>query len=919
MNIVAEMFSCICLPHLDEPATSARMSKETVYLIDGSGYIFRAYYAVRPLSNSAGLPTNALFGFTNMLLSFLKDVQPTHAAIVFDDKSPSFRKDIYPEYKANRSAPPEDLVPQFPYFAQIAEALNLPSFKTPGLEADDIIGSLAMRMQEAGHDVVIMSGDKDFMQLIGDGVGMWDTMKDKRIDDEAVKAKFGVLPAQVIDVMALAGDASDNIPGVPGVGVKTAAKLLKQWGTLEKLLENSDKVPGKMGERLTAHADDARLSKTLVTIKTDAEVPSALEELALTAPSVEKAAPLFHELEFSKLLIGLGPAPIPQVQRDAAYQLVLSEADLQGVAAAIRDCGRCALDTETTSLNVREAALVGIAVATQAGAGWYIPVAHDYDGVPEQLPLTTVQEYLGPVLRDASVRKILQNAKYDLPIFARHGLPVEGLCGDTMLMSYILNPSDKHGLDAMALKHCNHQMVPFSAVMGKGKDARSSFAEVPLEEALAYAAEDADYTLQLADHFMPQVHEAGLLELFEGMEMPLLLVLMRMEAEGVTLDTEHLAKISDELAARLSELETQIYAEAGEEFTINSPKQLSVILFEKMGLPGGKKTKTGYSTNAAVLEKLAGSYELPRLILEYRALAKLKSTYVDALPKMVDASTGRVHTDYSQTIAATGRLSSSDPNLQNIPIRSEDGKRIREAFVACDGHLLLAADYSQIELRILAHMSGEQVLIDAFAAGADVHAQTAAALFGVFQDMITPEQRSVGKTVNFGVIYGQTGYGLAGQLGVSAKEAQSYIDAYHAQYPAVVAYREKILADALESGETRTLYGRRRLHVDLASKNQHVRQHAERMAFNSVIQGTAADVMKLAMLSIDHELRMRVTETKMLMQVHDELVFSVPESERESIGELVVNAMQNVPSPKGPFAVPLTVDASWGKNWAECK
>lgn len=886
-----------------------------VYLIDGSGYIFRAFYAIRHLSTQQGLPTNAIYGFTQMLLSFLKTTQPQYAAVVFDSKEPSFRHELFPAYKANRKEPPEELVPQFAYFPQVVAGLNLPQFRLPGFEADDIIGTLATRLAAQGHDVVIITGDKDFMQLVGDRITLWDTMKERRIDRAGVREKFGVEPEQVIDVMGLSGDSVDNVPGVPGVGPKTATKLIQDWGSMENALAHASEIKGKLGENLQAHAEAARLSKRLVTIHTEVPVPDGIETLQIGVPVSDQLRALFAELEFTKLQQEL----TPQARLAAAgYRLVTDSEALQALVHAIQRAGRCALDTETTSLNTRQADLVGMAIATAPGEAWYLPLAHVAPETAPQLPLATVVAALAPLCADPQIGKFMQNAKFDLPMLARHGLPITGLQGDTMLMAYVVNPAGGHGLDALAQRYLQHSMIAFDQVMGTGKSALPSFAQVPLDQALAYAAEDADVTLQLVDHLQSELAAAGLLPVYREIEMPLIEILLAMETAGVRVDAAQLAGLQGECAQQLQQLEQQIYAAAGTEFKIQSPKQLGEILFEKLQLPGGKRTKTGFSTSADVLEALAAQHPIVALVLEYRAVSKLQSTYVEALPKLIDPLTGRVHTDFHQTGAATGRLSSSDPNLQNIPIRSALGRRIRAAFVPQAGWRMLAADYSQIELRVLAHISGEPKLIAAFTEDRDVHAQTAADIFGVPLDQVRDEQRAVGKTVNFAVLYGQTAYGLSRQLQIAPDAARRYIEQYWTQYPHVAAYREAVLAQCRAQGFVTTLYGRRRFFPEITNSNVGIRMNAERMAFNTVFQGTAADIMKLAMIAVARALAMSPCAARMLIQVHDELVFELPPAELDAVADLARTAMSGVMSPAGAFAVPLRVDIHSGTNWAEC-
>ncbi len=892
----------------------------TIYLIDGSGYIFRAFYAIRHLTNAHGLPTNAVFGYTQMLRNFLKAGHAEHAAVVFDSKGPNFRHEMFPDYKANRSEPPDELIPQFPFFQPMAQALGLPIFSQSGMEADDIIATIATRMRAAGHDVVIITGDKDFMQLVDDHITLWDTMKEKTTDRAGVRARFGVDPAQVVDVQALAGDAVDNVKGVPGIGEKTAMKLIAEYGSLDAVLQHAPQIKGKVGEKLVAHAADAHLAKKLCTLKTDVVLAADLDDLRVRSPDVVQLRALCTELGFANLLQEFAPDAQATLNKNN-YRLITTADDLQKLAARMREVGTWAIDTETIGLNPRHAALVGISVAVAAGEACYIPLAHCeplfgmlLDG---QLSLAVVQEILGPVLADATQRAIVHHAKFDLPILARHGLPIATVEYDTMIAAYLLEPGSGIGLDALALRYLNHRMIAFAEVVNP-KTGRENFAMVPLDEACAYAAEDADATLQLAQILKPQLTAAGLDQVLRAIELPLVPILLAMETTGFLIDATLLKNLSTEFRERLRGIEQEIYVLAGAEFNIASPKQLGVILFDKLQLTARKRTKTGYSTSADVLETLAAEHPLPQRILDYRSLAKLLSTYIDALPTMIDATTMRVHTEFNQTNTATGRLSSSDPNLQNIPIRSAEGRMIRRAFIAPPDCVLLAADYSQIELRILAHLSGDERLCAAFGCERDVHAETAAEIFSVPLASVTSEQRAVGKTVNFGVVYGQTAYGLAGQLKIAPDVAKAYIERYFALYPAVAAYREAVLAAARESGVVHTLYGRRRVLTELQSPQLQVRANAERMAFNAVVQGTAADVIKLAMMAIDARLRTAGHATRMLLQVHDELIFEVPHADVERIQVLVQECMMQVAPPTGTFRVPLNVSIGVGANWAAC-
>jgi len=897
------------------------MTKKTLYLIDGANYVYRAYYAIRPLSNSKGLPTNALYGFTQMLLKLLREEKPDHIAVIFDTKEPTFRDEMYEDYKANRKAPPDDLVEQFPFFKPILEALNIPVLELAGFEADDIIGTLAKKLASDDLNVVIVTGDKDLMQLVGGNISIFDSMKDRRVGERQVEEQFGVKPKQVIDVLGLAGDSSDNVPGVSGIGLVTASKLIAQYGSVEGVIEHANELSKGMGEKVTKDADKARLSKELVTLKTDVPVKYNFEDFALTSPDDKKLHDLFRELEFSKLLSELSPKET--ISREG-YQLVQSESVLKKLIDEMKKAGRFSIDLETTSLDVMEAEIVGISIATAAGRASYIPVGHvsekasmDLFGdrknlVKGQLQLSPVLEVLKPILKDPEVKKIGQNLKYDLAVLKRYDVSADGLYCDTMIASYLLNPGGTHNLDSLAQTHLDHKTIRYEDVTGKGKKQKC-FSEVEIEVARDYSCEDADVALRLADIFIPKLKEENLAALFFELEMPLLKVLLDMEQAGMKIDVEKLSKLSKDFEGRLNELEKKIYKEAKEEFNINSPRQLGVILFDKLKLGTPKRTKTGYSTDVGVLEDLALRHPLPELILQYRSLSKLKSTYIDALPELVNKRTGRLHTSLNQTVAATGRLSSSDPNLQNIPARTEEGVKIREAFIAEKGAVLISGDYSQIELRVLAHLSKDEALLEAFKRGDDVHRITAAGIFGVKPDKVTNEQRAVGKTVNFATIYGQTAFGLSKQLKIEVGVAARYIDAYFERYPAVSKYRDHILAGARKNGFIETLFGRKRYVPDIVSKNAMVKQMTERMAFNAVFQGTAADIIKKAMIEIHNELPKKFPDAKMIMQVHDELLFEAPEKTAKALGEFVKEKMEKVVT----LDVPLIVDIGTGANWSE--
>ncbi len=891
------------------------MSKqpERVYLIDGSSYIYRAYFAIRHLSNSKGEATNAIYGFTKMLLTLLREEQPDRVAVIFDAKGPTFRKKLYPDYKANRSAMPEDLVPQIPLIKDVVRAFNLPALELSGYEADDIIATLAKRYAELGLDITVVTGDKDLMQIVGERVRLLDTMKKKVSGRDEVIERFGVPPEQVLEILGLAGDSSDNIPGVPGIGEKTASSLIQEFNSIENLLANIDQVKGKKRqENLREFADQARLSRQLADLIYDLEIDIALDDLLLVEPDREALEVLFKKLEFPKLLQEFS-AEKPQTAENGDYLAVLTVAQLDEMIEQLRTAGRFALDTETTSLVAVQAELVGLSFAIRPDHGWYVPVGHRYLGVPEQLDKQLVLEKLRPLLESGSFQKVGQNIKYDALVLRNAGIELQGIELDTMILSYITDPQSKsHGMDALALEHLHHQMIPYSEMTGRGKN-QICFSEVEVEKAVRYAAEDADITWRLAEKLLPRLTVDGGKKLFCDVEMPLVDVLTRMEWRGIRIDADFLGSLSGQMGTKLEKLEGEIHKLAGGAFNINSPKQLGEILFEKLGLPKGKKTKTGWSTNVDVLNSLADEHAIAAQILEYRSVSKLKSTYTDALPKLLNPATGRLHTSFNQAVTATGRLSSSDPNLQNIPIRTAEGRRIREAFIPEDGWVLLSADYSQVELRVMAHMANVPALKESFIAGEDIHKRTASEIFNIFPEMVTDEMRRQAKTINFGVLYGMGSFSLAKDLGIGRAEAQQFIDHYFERYPAIRKYMEEKRAEAREHQYVTTLLGRHCAIPEISSKNGAVRSYAERNAINYPIQGSAADIIKVAMVNIDRRLAAEQLEAKMLLQVHDELVFEVPEAELEQVRELVRVEMETAVS----LDLPLKVDIGTGDNWAE--
>ncbi len=884
-----------------------------VYLIDGSSYIYRAYFAIRHLSNSKGEATNAVYGFTNMLLTLLREEKPDRVAVIFDAKGPTFRKELYPEYKANRSAMPEDLVPQIPVIKAVVQAFNLPALELPGYEADDIIATLAKRYADQGLDITVVTGDKDLMQIVGERVRLLDTMKKKVSGRAEVIERFGVPPEQVLEILGLAGDSSDNIPGVPGIGEKTARSLIQEFGTIENLLTNVDQVKGKKRqENLREFADQARLSRQLADLVYDLEIDVNLDELTLVEPDRDALEVLFKQLEFSKLLQEFSGKPV-QDSKDGDYLAILTEDDLERLIDQLKTNRRFAIDTETTSLVAVQAELVGLSFAVRPNHGWYLPLGHSYLGVPEQLDKKIALDKLRPLLEDPQYKKIGQNIKYDALVLRNAGIELAGIDTDTMVLSYVTHPQAKsHGLDALALEHLNHQMIPYSEMTGKGKK-QICFSEVEVEKAVRYAAEDADITRQLAEKLLPQLPVGKGEQLFHEVEMPLVDVLIRMEWCGIRINADFLGMLSGQLGQKLELLEGEIHALAGGTFNINSPKQLGEILFETLGLPKGKKTKTGWSTNVDVLQSLAEEHEIAAKILDYRSVSKLKSTYTDALPKLINPATGRLHTSFNQAVTATGRLSSSDPNLQNIPIRTAEGRRIREAFIPAEGWTLLSADYSQVELRVMAHMADVPALKESFVAGEDIHKRTASEIFNIFPEMVTDEMRRQAKTINFGVLYGMGAFSLAKDLGIGRAEAQQFIDHYFERYPAILKYLEEKKAEAREHQYVTTLLGRRCAIPEINSKNGAVRSYAERNAINYPIQGSAADIIKVAMVNIARRLTEQQFQARMLLQVHDELVFEVPENELDQVQELIRTEMEAAVA----LDVPLKVDIGTGKNWAE--
>ena len=920
-------------------------------LVDGSSYLYRAFHAFPPLTNSAGEPTGAMYGVLNMLKSLISQVQPSHIAVVFDAKGKTFRDEMFEQYKSHRPPMPDDLRKQIQPLHDIIRALGIPLLVIEGVEADDVIGTLALAASKANQKVLISTGDKDMAQLVDDNIMLINTMNNTLLDREAVIEKYGIPPELIIDYLALMGDSADNIPGVAGVGEKTALGLLQGIGSMAEIYANLDKVAElpirgakKLGDKLLAEKEMADLSYRLATIKTDVDLDITPEQLTLGASNNDQLTEYFGRYEFKRWLNEVmngadsitnnneqptkinhyqatpslaqdnSDETLPAIQIDRSrYETLLTEADLNRWVEKLKQAKLFALDTETDNLDYMAANLVGISFALENGEAAYLPLQLDYLGAPKTLEKTTALALLKPILENPAIQKVGQNFKYDLTIFARNGIDVQGVAFDTMLESYVLNSTGRHNMDDLAKRYLGHQTISFEEIAGKGKN-QLTFNQIPLEQAAEYAAEDADVTMKLQQVLWEKLSKEPTLEkLFKEMELPLLGVLSRMERRGVLIDSDALFLQSNEIANRLSELEEQAYVLAGQPFNLASTKQLQEILFDKLGLPVIQKTPKGApSTNEEVLEELAFSHELPKVLVEHRGLSKLKSTYTDKLPQMVNPQTGRVHTSYHQAVTATGRLSSSDPNLQNIPIRNEEGRRIRQAFIARKGFTVVAADYSQIELRIMAHLSQDQGLINAFTQGKDIHRSTAAEIFGVALDEVTSEQRRNAKAINFGLIYGMSAFGLSRQLGIGRADAQSYMDLYFKRYPGVQTFMHDIREKAKAQGYVETLFGRRLYLPDINSSNGMRRKAAERVAINAPMQGTAADIIKRAMIQLDQKLQ-NDPDIAMIMQVHDELVFEVRSEKVTFYSELIKTQMESA----ADLVVPLIVDVGQGTNWDE--
>ncbi len=899
----------------------SKKSKAPFILVDGSSYLFRAYHAMPGFSNSRGEPTGTVYGVINMMRRLLKDYEPEHIAVVFDAKGKTFRNDMYKEYKANRPPMPDDLRQQIEPVHEVIKAMGLPLICVSGVEADDVIGTLSEQATALGIDTVISTGDKDMAQLVNKHVSLVNTMTDVHMDIDGVKEKFGVPPERIIDYLALIGDTVDNVPGVPKVGPKTAVKWLGLYDSLDGVMQHADEIKGKVGENLRNFMSELPLSRDLVTIKCDVELEENPETLKRQKPDNETLSELFSRLEFKTWLAeaNAGGSHLTSTNKAAKeitanYQTIVTDKELDKWLKKLKKADCFSFDLETTSLDYMQAEIVGLSFSVKEGEAAYLPVGHDYLDAPVQLDREKVLEKFKPLLEDESLCKLGQNLKYDMNVLGNYDIHMQGIQHDTMLASYVLDSTLRHNMDDLAVRHLSYSTIHYEDVAGKGAK-QITFNQVDIETAAPYAAEDADITLRLHQALWPQLEETeSLKKVYKEIEIPLLPVLSRMERNGVLLDVIMLAKQSKQLAKRLKELELGIYEIAGEEFNIGSPKQLQVILFEKLELPVISKTPKGQpSTAESVLQELAHDYPLPKLILEYRSLSKLKSTYTDKLPQQVEPTTGRVHTSYHQAVAATGRLSSSDPNLQNIPVRTEEGRRIRQAFVAAPGYKMVAADYSQIELRIMAHLSGDKGLLDAFSKGLDVHSATAAEVFGVATDEVTKDQRRSAKAINFGLIYGMSAFGLAKQLDITRPEAQAYVDLYFKRYPGVKNYMEQTKEKAKEQGYVETVYGRRLYLHEINARNGMRRQYAERTAINAPMQGTAADIIKRAMIDLDKEIQTGDLDMRMIMQVHDELIFEIKEAQVEDAVKVITEKMEKA----AELSVALVVDVGIGVNWDE--
>ena len=883
-----------------------------IFLIDGSAFLYRAFHAIRSLSTSKGHPTNATFGFTRILLKLLRDNSPEYAVVMFDVKGPTFRHKIYDQYKANRPPMPVELAAQIPDIKRIIAALNIPIVEKLGFEADDLVGTYSKLAQEKDFEVVMVTGDKDFIQLITGKCTLWDPMKDTILDENKIKEDMGIEPRQFIDVLGLAGDTADNIPGVKGVGPKTAIKLINEFGSIENIYDKLDKIKPrkKLYENISSSKDIVFLSRDLATIDKSVSIKKSIKDFKLEAFDRKKAFELFQEFEFKALAAEFAQNAD---KTEKIYKLITTTKELEKLAHVLENKQIFAIDTETTSKHPNKAELVGISFSFRENQGCYIPIGHS--GECEQPAKEEILRIFKPILENPDINKVGQNIKYDYIVLSKFGITLEGIAFDTMIASHLLNPSvRRHSLDKIAMDLFGYKTISYEEVTGKGKN-QINFKDVPVLEAVNYACEDADITFMAYIEFKKRIKDMGFSSLMETIEVPLIRVLADMEMEGIKVDKDALKILSTTFDTELKNLEKEIYSLAGEEFNINSSQQLGVILFEKLKLKTIKKTKkkTGYSTDVEVLTKLAPTHELPEKLLRYRTLGKLKSTYVDSLQRLINKKSGRIHTSFNQTITVTGRLSSSKPNLQNIPIRKKEGKKIREAFIPKEGHTLISADYSQIELRVLAHCAEDKILIEAFNNGEDIHTRTALEIFQVLPQFVTDDLRSQAKTINFGIIYGMSGFRLANDLSISRKMANAYIDSYFKRYSGVKKFIDTIVEETKKTCEVHTIFGRKRRLDDINSSNVNIRNFAQRAAVNTPIQGSAADLIKLAMIKMDAALKKNNMASKMLLSVHDEIIFETPFEEKDSLIDLAKNVMENV----HPLKVPLEVNFGSGKNWAQ--
>ena len=891
------------------------MAAPVLYLIDGNSLLYRSFYAIQGLSTSSGFPTNAIYGFVMTLRKLLAEDKPEYLGIVFDAPGAKVRREMFKDYKAHRKPMPDDLQKQIPKLKEVLRAFRIPLLENDRYEADDVLGSLARRAEAEKFRTVIVSPDKDLLQLIGPKTSVLNPAKDLRLDPSNVRDYFGAAPDQVVDVLSLWGDPSDNVPGVPGIGEKTAKALIAEYGSLDNLLRSLDKIRNpRLREAIRANLDTLETSRRLVTIERGLEVDFDPAALAVEEPDADELARLFRELEFGTLLAAYAPKPAPVEKR---YRTIADAGELEGLVARIEKTGFVSLDTETDNIFPTRARLVGMSFALVPDEAAYLPLRHDYLGAPEQIPVPKALEILRPVLENPGIRKIGQNIKYDLIVLRREGIRLAGIDGDTMVLSYLLEPNwGKHNLDRLAPAYLQETAIPYRNVVGRGKD-EITMDRAAVENVTPYACQDADFALKLESRLRPKVEAAGLAGLYSGMEKPLIEILAEMEIAGVRVDKDALGTLSREFAADMNRLEKKIYEHASGEFNLNSPQQLAVVLFHKLQLQPSKKTKgtKSYSTAIEILEELRDLHPIVPFVIEYRQLAKLKSTYADALASLIDPATGRIHTSYNQTVASTGRFSSSDPNLQNIPARGEMGRRFRRAFIPEEGRGLLCADYSQIELRVLAHLSGDPALVEIFRKDQDIHAETAARVFGEDAALFPEERRRRAKIINFSMIYGASAFSLAKELGTSNREAQEFIDRYYARFPKVKDYLDRIVEEAKARGYAETMFGRKRQVPELAQADKAAQQAGRRIALNMPIQGTAADIMKKAMIDVRRDMDRHGLAAQMILQVHDELVFEVPEQERARMEKLVRARMERVCD----FRVPLKVSLGWGPNWAEAK